>query len=481
MGFMQISGATAPLPTDNNRNGTQSTPWQATSSHEDRFNGKMLPKQCSFWERWLGDKNCSSSLKTAPKKPWYKRPFPLISSLVGLIGGGILIYLHRAKLGNLLGKSPNHRAKGTISPLPQSLASVSIDKLFSSDSNSRARRAMQYCFWGDAAGAPIENLPAEAIAQLEKGRFTDKQGHTLPQVTPEQFINFTAPKQSYTGYKDHTGRLYIYGHQKPGKPEVTDDSLMAALAFIATKAENSSEKINEKYFNMLSAEYNQGLVDRAQAGSTGRRGFGGNTVKAINNPNMSLDQKGKAASNGAMPAIIGYLSALPPSKLAQLCKNPQPLVEHCANISRLTHNSRQREEATAAYALLFAHILNKEKTDEATILKIFEDIASSTHISDPQIKALFQRAHFNSTKYPDYSRVRDHSAGSALDALGLCTWILKNYWNKDPKAALAKILEHGKDTDSNAALALGLLGATTSQEGKMPKDIERKINEWAWE
>jgi ADP-ribosylglycohydrolase len=182
-----------------------------------------------------------------------------------------------------------------------------------------------------------------------------------------------------------------------------------------------------------------------------------------------------------MPAIIGYLSALPPSKLAELCKNPQPLIEHCANISKLTHNSRQREEATAAYALLFAHILNEQKTDEATILKIFAELAKSSHISDPQIKALFSHKHYNPTEYPDYSGDQDHTAGSALDALGLCTWTLKNYWDKDPKAALEKILEHGKDTDSNAALAMGLLGATTSQEGKMPQAIERKINQWAWQ
>jgi hypothetical protein len=185
---------------------------------------------------------------------------------------------------------------GTTSPLPQSLKSVSIATLFPSAENPRARRAMQYCFWGDAAGAPIENLSAAQINRL------------TPTLT--QFAEFDAPKMDYTGYRDHAGKAYIPSYKKPGEPEVTDDSVMAVTSFIATKAKNSSDTICKKYFELLSQEYKTGLADRAVPESSGRRGFGGSTIQAINNPNMPLHQKKNIASNGAHT---------PPTMLLTLC------------------------------------------------------------------------------------------------------------------------------------------------------------------
>ena len=321
------------------------------------------------------------------------------------------------------------------------------------------RIPLLYLLWGDAAGAPIELLSAKQIKDKLKA------GHLLLQ----EFVDFTAPK------KDYTGHGYIYSFQRPGQPEPTDDSVVAFLSAKAAELESKNpEKIPAKFFELLKAEVERGRTNKYQPAGRGRQGFGPATINAIQST-----KKGIHASNGGMPRVIGL--AFHPT----LQKNEAQLVKLSKEMVRLTHNSSEAENAAAAYALLLAKISTTKTTDQQNIKRIFKEIAGSGLITDDKVKGLFKENHYkakpsNNLNNKGYS----YPPGSALDALGLSTWILyKHLDNPNPEEALKDILHHGQDTDSNAALALAALGATSQSQTtrQIPKTIKSKLENWTWQ
>lgn len=372
--------------------------------------------------------------------------------------------------------------------------------------NSPEYRVFEAFAYGDAAGAPIENLTAARIAKLATDRKNLGIGH--PQYVAsldaflDQFLNFTASEYNYTGFKDKSGKDVIYS-----KAETTDDSCMFKITATALDKYKDLDLNNDEirarfHWDCLNLLANE--IEKGENGAKGKKGFGDTTIQVAararqhikdnpsnywtTKPDAFASTKMNADGNGPMtrglPLALAFYKD--DAFLRRITNESVGLTHYPGPNATPRHNGglytypEATQKATLAYNLIVAKILNlsqaqklelADKTKRQGIIKkIYTDIANDRDIKGTEIAELIQNIKpgdytnsivakhiFTGDKANETSGV----SGKSWDGLRLSLWAFLEH--ETMGEALKDVLKKGGDTDSNGALTNALFEISGNQ------------------
>ncbi|KAJ4328752.1 hypothetical protein N0V84_000755 [Fusarium piperis] len=193
--------------------------------------------------------------------------------------------------------------------------------------------------------------------------------------------------------------------------------------------------------------------------------MGGATSDGLEKFERSRDPDRAGAGEGR--AGNGSLMRCVPTGLFQ--KDPQKLIMESERISKITHDDKRCTIACAAYNTMISKLINEESPADAVaagqeVAKILEGSTSGQVYQAIELAKTLDVAAM-AEKGPS-PKLRGGCSGYVLASLSVAIAAVLD--KRDLEDNLVDVVRIGKDTDTNAAIAGGLLGARDG-EGAIPE------------
>ena len=241
--------------------------------------------------------------------------------------------------------------------------------------------------------------------------------------------------------------------------QITDDSELALClghGLVAGEGKLDLNKIAEQYRNWInSGPFDVGIT----IGSALRVPEGDKEDLAKRIRAASVYSK-KSQSNGGLMRITPL--CIWASKLSR-----DDLIKAVREETRLTHPNETAINASIAYVYTIQHLLNN-KGDYKGAYKKCQEIVD--HLGDSELQSWMENIDKGEEKLPQ----ANHLIGWAKIAFSYSVFYLK--YNMNYSEAMRDLLRRGGDTDTNCAIAGGMLGALHG-ESKLPSEYVKKVLE----
>ena len=228
-----------------------------------------------------------------------------------------------------------------------------------------------------------------------------------------------------------------------GKGQITDDGELALAMMHALISVPSS------YYPLESVAHNYVMwyaSNPFDMGMTCRRAFGAGI--GSHHKNISDALKETASQYNMESEANGALMRLAPLAVWAYQRSYEEVAEYARLDATLSHPNDVTQECNAAYAVALVHLLKHPKDSQGAIHK------ATQFITTPKVLSWMEHA-----KEPKVYEKLD-----CLSNIGHVRWAFTLafhflYYEVDFEDAIAKTLRCGGDTDTNAAIVGGLLGA----------------------
>ncbi|KAM0210961.1 hypothetical protein ACHAPA_004785 [Fusarium lateritium] len=303
----------------------------------------------------------------------------------------------------------------------------------SSDYKSRVIGALLGVHAGDSLGATVEFMPHDVITEEYPGGLREIIGGGL----------HSWPAGYATDDTDMTrGVLLAYRDLQPGQ----DIARLSA----------------EYFFNWQNGDWpgrepGSSPRDIGDAVSDGLEEY-----SELQDPDRSGAGQGRAGNGSLMRCI--------PTGLFET--DPQKLVIESQRISRITHNDKRCTVSCAAYNIIVSKLI----TGTSVMDSIAAGQDTATTLRSPQVKQALERGKTLSistmARKGASTKLRDGGNGYVLDSLSISIAAVLD--TRSLEEVLVDVVRIGGDTDTNAAIAGGLLGARDG-EAAIPKRWRAKL------
>ncbi|KAF4944212.1 hypothetical protein FSARC_14727 [Fusarium sarcochroum] len=287
-----------------------------------------------------------------------------------------------------------------------------------SDHESRVVGALLGVHAGDSLGATVEFAPHDLIAQDHPGGLREIIGGGL----------LSWPAGHATDDTDMTrGVLLAYRDLLPGQ----DIARIAAEYFLKWQSGDWPGR-----------EPGSDPKDIGIAVADGLELY-----SEVQDPDRSGAGKGRAGNGSLMRCI--------PTGLFQT--DPDTLIIESERISRVTHNDKRCTVSCAAYNTIVSKLVTENSPADA--IAAGQEVA--TTLKSAQVKSAIELGKSLSiatmAKKGPSSKLKDEGAGYVLDSLSIAIAALLD--KRSLENVVVDVVRIGGDTDTNAAIAGGLLGA----------------------
>lgn len=189
---------------------------------------------------------------------------------------------------------------------------------------------------------------------------------------------------------------------------------------------------------------------------------------------------GDPARAGAGPGQAGNGSLMRCVPTGLFVRDPEALVAESVSISRITHDDPRCTGACAAYNAIIAALVSGRGVDEAIAagLAVAEELEGDGNGSRPGPRPVYGAIRLGrNIKVRDLAEngpadLPGKGAGYVLESLTIAVSALLD--DRPLAEVLIDVVRIGKDTDTNAAVAGGLLGARDGAEA-IPKEWVEKL------